>query len=364
MSQLFLSGPFSPACSISRILIRTVAKAQGIDILEKSGAVEKSSARLIEEADAVVLVHGGEAPAVEDVWGMSLVESEMRYASVRKKPVLVVLTEPAGSIEEPMWRLRQHLKRQLNGTGAVRTLTEIRDDINPLLGELAAHHARTRKYDVSFPQQIQQNLQRHYNLPEDLVEDLCDPQVAPSRIDVLAQENNVYVPSVSELESALEKLVDFIGNWEETARPIFSDRVFISYSHDDVEVAEDLQQCLSESGLTPWRDQQDLRAGDQFADILRNEIEKSGVFVVLISEESAESEWVNREVKHALEMKRQYGRDVYFILPVRLEGTPPDAIKALADYDHLVLDPSDVESDVEDLVEDLRKQRSRAVERS
>lgn len=293
---------------------------------------------------------------------MSLVEAELRYASVQKKPVMAVLTETTGSVDPTMGRLRQHLQHQLDE--AVRTVTEIRDDVHPLLGQLAAFHACTRKYGFPIPNQIQREIRQTDGISQGVAEDLCNPQVAPTRINKLARQHDVYVPSVADLASVLEELEDFFGNWEQTARPVFSDRVFISYSRQDVDVAEDLQHQLSERGLEPWRDQQDLRTGDRFRDILWNEIEKSGAFVVLISENSADSDWVNDEVEHALEMEKRYGRDVYFILPVCLEGTPPDAIEALKTYDHLVLDPDDVVSGVEALVENLHERRRRAVERS
>lgn len=352
MASLFVSGPFTGSCQIARMLVRAAAEAQGIKILEKSGHLNKPAAELMEEADGVVLVYGGTEPAIEDVWGMSLVELEMRYASVRKKPVLGVLLAPTGPLGPTMKRLRGHLERQL--TEAIYYLSEVPESIHLGLSQLAVYHAITLRYGIPLPKEMRENL----------APDLRDPQVAAGLIAKLPAGEGVVVPMVSTLVSILERLEKYLRDWQNIALPVFSDRVFISYARSEVTWASDLEERLTEAGLSPWRDQKQMRTGEQFLQIIRNEIENSGAFIAIISERSASSPWVLKEVDYALAAEERYGANTFFILPIRVGNTPHDAIKGLEDRDQITLDPGeDLTPVVDKLVRDLARRRQRAIDR-
>ncbi|MBQ9537758.1 MAG: toll/interleukin-1 receptor domain-containing protein, partial [Treponema sp.] len=107
---------------------------------------------------------------------------------------------------------------------------------------------------------------------------------------------------------------------------------FISYSHKDEDAAEDIQKKLSfyrmpglvrkENPLLPkhlrpiFRDKTNLNAG-LLQESLRSELDVSKFLIVICSPNSADSYWVNEEVKHFIEIGRKE-----YIIPVIVDGEP------------------------------------------
>lgn len=81
----------------------------------------------------------------------------------------------------------------------------------------------------------------------------------------------------------------------EPARP----RVFLSYAYEDRPVAERLANSMRERGLNTWFDQWEVSSTDSIADRIRDAIQASDVLVVLITDASARSSWVTREIEEA-----------------------------------------------------------------
>jgi hypothetical protein len=78
-------------------------------------------------------------------------------------------------------------------------------------------------------------------------------------------------------------------------------RVFVSYSHRDLEMAEQVVKILNEMGLTPVWDK-NIRPGMPFTDEIKNLIGYSHVFMPLITERSKEVPWVHQETGYAMAM--------------------------------------------------------------
>jgi len=76
--------------------------------------------------------------------------------------------------------------------------------------------------------------------------------------------------------------------------------VFISYSHEDVRFATEIEIELGKRDVSVSRDVAFLKPGQQWKEALRREVAATDCFVVLISPKSAESEWVRREVGWAI----------------------------------------------------------------
>lgn len=93
--------------------------------------------------------------------------------------------------------------------------------------------------------------------------------------------------------------------------------VFISYSRSDSTFASRLESELSMRDISTSRDVAFLQPGQELAAALRQEVMGTDCFLVLISPEAAESEWVGKEVQWAL---AEYHADglVKAILPVVL----------------------------------------------
>lgn len=75
--------------------------------------------------------------------------------------------------------------------------------------------------------------------------------------------------------------------------------VFISYARNDREVAEALADYLSERGFRVWWDFE-LYAGDNFHDVIRDELERANAVVVIWSDAAAASYWVRGEAHEAV----------------------------------------------------------------
>ncbi|MBE2192838.1 MAG: toll/interleukin-1 receptor domain-containing protein [Anaerolinea sp.] len=90
--------------------------------------------------------------------------------------------------------------------------------------------------------------------------------------------------------------------------------VFISYSHADKDHAEMLEIQLQERNFEVWRDNRIL-PGDHWESEILKAIKDCGVFVVLMSDNSLQSAYVNKEIDHAVSLGKT-------IIPVLLSGDP------------------------------------------
>jgi TIR domain len=113
-------------------------------------------------------------------------------------------------------------------------------------------------------------------------------------------------------------------------------RVFLCHSSSDKRVVLRLAGDLETSGAEVWIADWEIRAGDSLTEKINAGIEKCDVFIVFVSEQSMNSEWVQRELNAGLVKRIQRNAR---LIPVRLDQTPvPPLISdllwvSLADYD-------------------------------
>lgn len=82
------------------------------------------------------------------------------------------------------------------------------------------------------------------------------------------------------------------------------DGIFVSYSHKDSKVVEQIVDVLREtSGMEVWFDYK-LRGGDNYFSVIANQIIKNKYFVFIVSNNSIESDWCLRELEFAASEKR------------------------------------------------------------
>lgn len=100
-------------------------------------------------------------------------------------------------------------------------------------------------------------------------------------------------------------------------KPIEFYSCFISYSSKDKTFAAQLHNDLQNKGVRVWFAPEDLKIGDKFRMEIDRAIRISDKLMVVLSEKSIQSQWVEKEVETAFEKERQQNRTVLF--PIRLD---------------------------------------------
>jgi hypothetical protein len=94
---------------------------------------------------------------------------------------------------------------------------------------------------------------------------------------------------------------------------------FISYNSKDQEFAQRLHDDLQNNGVRCWFAPEDLKIGDQIRPTIDRQIRVRDKLLVILSENSLQSEWVGDEVEGAIEEESKSNRLVLF--PIRLDDT-------------------------------------------
>lgn len=126
--------------------------------------------------------------------------------------------------------------------------------------------------------------------------------------------------------------------------------VFISYSHADRAIADDLSRRLAAEGYRIWLDRLELRAGDSLTEKIAAAIGDMEFLIALVTETSVNSPWCRKEL--SLAMTGGLNQERVKVLPIRVGGVaiPP----GLQDVYCLPLDPTNPEAAVRKLVADIR----------
>lgn len=114
--------------------------------------------------------------------------------------------------------------------------------------------------------------------------------------------------------------------------------IFVSYAHEDLELARALAVALRRRRCKVWIDDGEMRVGDSLIERIATGISEVHFVVALVSEASVESRWCRKEL--SLAITGGLGREGVKVLPLRVGDVqmPP----ALADVLWLPLDPSSV----------------------
>lgn len=98
-------------------------------------------------------------------------------------------------------------------------------------------------------------------------------------------------------------------------------RVFIVYSHKDMEAASKISKILKSSGFEPWLDVEQLLPGQMWKSEIDRAIGESGATIVILSENLQKSEFARQEM--AMVVKRLNSGDVKAIpvIPVRIDNS-------------------------------------------
>ena len=108
-----------------------------------------------------------------------------------------------------------------------------------------------------------------------------------------------------------------------TKGPIQVSSLFISYSREDTAFVDFIEKRLDNDGIRSWRDVHHMTAGPVEQQIERA-IDLNGTVLLVLSENSLGSAWVEWEVTRAEKRQRelqQQGKDTHVLCPVAIDRT-------------------------------------------
>lgn len=122
---------------------------------------------------------------------------------------------------------------------------------------------------------------------------------------------------------------EWIDFWRTTmANPIQYHSLFVSHSSEDDTLARRLHADLQAHGVRCWFAPEDMKIGDRFHARINEAIHIQDKLLLLLSKHAIQSDWVEIEVRAALEKEQRQHRDVLF--PVRLDSSVMETSQAWA----------------------------------
>lgn len=97
-------------------------------------------------------------------------------------------------------------------------------------------------------------------------------------------------------------------------------KVFLCHSSTDKPIVRKLYQKLHAEGIAPWIDEEDLLPGQDWQQEIPKVVRAADVVLVCLSQNSiTKAGYVQKEIKHALDIADEQPEGEIFIIPVRLE---------------------------------------------
>jgi uncharacterized protein YjbI with pentapeptide repeats len=125
----------------------------------------------------------------------------------------------------------------------------------------------------------------------------------------------LYKPDLNnrEIDEILYKIHDIRTNQSIQISPLF-----ISYSRADTPFVEKLEPCFIEKGIRFWRDTHDMKSGRIEKQVDRA-MRQNPTVILILSENSTRSDWVEHEARLARDLEKELGRDV--LCPIALDDS-------------------------------------------
>src|SRR6476659_141508 len=95
-------------------------------------------------------------------------------------------------------------------------------------------------------------------------------------------------------------------------------KLFISHSSQDDAFVRELRAALADHGQDGWIDSRELRGGDPLWTEIEKAIDAVSAYAVVVSPAALQSKWVGMELVHALEVRKQRGKDKFAVIPLSL----------------------------------------------
>ena len=148
---------------------------------------------------------------------------------------------------------------------------------------------------------------------------------------------------------------EFISESTKNANNLMT-QVFLAYSEQDERIKEKIRKTLMRSGMTIWTDKTDIRTGTTFSEAINQGIEGADNLVYLMSPDSLESEYCQRELAHAFANNKR-------IIPLLIEEMDLEAIPSQVRELHFINligheDADKYQNGVDKLLAELKKKPS------
>jgi len=98
-------------------------------------------------------------------------------------------------------------------------------------------------------------------------------------------------------------------------------KLFISHSSQDDAFVRELREALSDHEQDGWIDSRELRGGDPLWQEIEKAIDDASGYAVVVSTDALQSKWVGKELRHALTVRDQRGKNKFPVIPLSLNGT-------------------------------------------
>jgi uncharacterized protein YjbI with pentapeptide repeats len=112
-----------------------------------------------------------------------------------------------------------------------------------------------------------------------------------------------------------DSFIEYIESLTEDGRRYYS--CFISYSSADEDFAKRLHADLQDNGVRCWFAPEDMKIGDRIRTAIDQSIRNYDKLLIVLSEHSITSQWVEKEVETAFEEEKMRKQPVLF--PIRLD---------------------------------------------
>ena len=98
-------------------------------------------------------------------------------------------------------------------------------------------------------------------------------------------------------------------------------KLFISHSSKDDDFVRELRTALNDHGQDGWIDSRELRGGDPLWSEIQKALDDASAYAIVVSTDSLQSKWVGRELRYALDVQKQRGKDKFPVIPLSLNNT-------------------------------------------
>lgn len=124
--------------------------------------------------------------------------------------------------------------------------------------------------------------------------------------------------------------------------------VFFCYTRKDYHITKDIKKVVVESGYTSFFDEECILPGDNFGEIIQNQLFKCKAVVCIVSGNAINSEWFVKEVSYAASIGK-------LILPIMVDNTPITGklVQLIGDVHFLYWDDNSAVTSGKHLVESL-----------
>ena len=159
----------------------------------------------------------------------------------------------------------------------------------------------------------------------------------------------------------LKERLDAEGGFAEQSAPTgLWPRVFISYAHEDRDLACMTFDALQKANFEPWLDTDALRGGELWDERIRDELDVTDFTLVLYSPALSRKtdSYVNKEISLARERARKVRGP--FLIPLRTADiAAEDRIAELSEYQAMPLRPTHFDDDIAKVISSMRRDLQR-----